>query len=72
MIGYTTWPEEWKKTRFLEFIGEQGWQFGFSLIEDFENVPFNFFYTSNLSMPRKLFRIPAVLMKTSPYTGGRT
>jgi glycosyltransferase involved in cell wall biosynthesis len=55
VIGYTTWPPEWKKTRFLEFIGEKGWQFGFSLIEDFENVPFNFFYTSNLSMPRKLF-----------------
>ncbi len=56
VIGYTAWPVEWKKTRFLEFIGEQGWQFGFSLIEDFENVPFNFFYTSNLSMPRKLFQ----------------
>ncbi len=55
VIGYTTWPPEWKKTRFLQFIGEKGWQFGFSLIEDFDNVPFNFFYTSNLSMPRKLF-----------------
>ncbi|MFH1966220.1 MAG: glycosyltransferase family 2 protein [Acidobacteriota bacterium] len=56
VIGYTAWPSEWKKTRFLEFIGEQGWQFGFSLIQDFDDVPFNFFYTSNLSMPRKLFQ----------------
>lgn len=56
VIGYTTWPPEWKKTRFLEFIGEKGWQFGFSLIEDFNDVPFNFFYTSNLSMSGKLFR----------------
>ncbi len=56
VIGYTAWPEEWKKTRFLEFIGEQGWQFGFSLIKDHDDVPFNFFYTSNLSMPAGLFR----------------
>jgi len=55
VIGYTSWPPEWKKTRFLEFIGEKGWQFGFSLIEDSNDVPFNFFYTSNLSMSRRLF-----------------
>jgi len=55
VIGYTVWPEEWEKTRFLEFIGEKGWQFGFSLIEDHDDVPFNYFYTSNLSLPRKLF-----------------
>ena len=55
VLGYTAWPPEWKKTRFLEFIGEQGWQFGFSLIEDHDDVPFNFFYTSNLSLSSTLF-----------------
>jgi glycosyltransferase involved in cell wall biosynthesis len=54
-IGYTTWPEEFARTRFLDYIGEKGWQFGFSLIEDRENVPFNYFYTSNLSISRELF-----------------
>lgn len=55
VIGYTTWPDEFKVTPFLHYIGEQGWQFGFSLIDDPENVPFNYFYTSNLSMRRQFF-----------------
>lgn len=55
IIGYTTWPEGFKVTRFLEYIGEQGWQFGFSLIQDPADVPFNFFYTSNISISRRFF-----------------
>jgi glycosyltransferase involved in cell wall biosynthesis len=55
VIGYTTWPDHYRKNRFLEFIGERGWQFGFSIIENPEDVPFNFFYTSNISLPRKFF-----------------
>ncbi len=55
VIGYTPWADDSGKTRFMEYIGEKGWQFGFSLIEDPRRVPFNFFYTSNLSLPRKLF-----------------
>ena len=55
VIGYTTWPRDFSRTRFLEYIGEKGWQFGFSLIEDHEDVPFNFFYTSNLSLSRSFF-----------------
>lgn len=55
VIGYTPWADDSSKTRFMEYIGEQGWQFGFSLIKDPRNVPFNFFYTSNLSLPRDLF-----------------
>jgi glycosyltransferase involved in cell wall biosynthesis len=55
VIGYTTWPDDFVRTRFLDYVGEKGWQFGFSLIEDQEDVPFNFFYTSNLSMSRDFF-----------------
>ena len=55
VIGYTPWARACPRTRFMEYIGERGWQFGFSLIEDPENVPFNFFYTSNLSMRRDFF-----------------
>ena len=54
-IGYTGWPEHFRRTPFLQYIGEQGWQFGFSLIEDHDDLPFNFFYTSNLSVSRNLF-----------------
>jgi len=54
-IGRTRWAEHLPTTRFMEYIGEQGWQFGFSLITDPEAVPFNFFYTSNLSISRRFF-----------------
>ena len=40
------------RTRFLDYINEHGLQFGFALIADRDDVPFNFFYTSNLSLPR--------------------
>ena len=56
VIGYTPWAREYPRTRFMEYVGEEGWQFGFSLIEDKEDVPFNFFYTSNLSISREFFR----------------
>ena len=55
VIGYTRWPEAFPKTRFMKYVGELGWQFGFSLIKDPENVPFNFFYTSNVSLRRSFF-----------------
>jgi GT2 family glycosyltransferase len=55
VIGYTRWPARLRATRFMEYIGEQGWQFGFALIGDQDDVPFNFFYTSNLSIARSFF-----------------
>jgi GT2 family glycosyltransferase len=55
VIGRTRWAEHLATTRFMEYIGEQGWQFGFALIKDPEKVPFNFFYTSNLSISRRFF-----------------
>lgn len=55
VIGRTRWARHLATTRFTRYIGEQGWQFGFSLIADPENVPFNFFYTSNLSIGRRFF-----------------
>jgi GT2 family glycosyltransferase len=55
VIGYTRWAERLERTRFMQYIGEQGWQFGFSLIQDPTRVPFNFFYTSNISLSRCFF-----------------
>jgi glycosyltransferase involved in cell wall biosynthesis len=52
VIGYTDWHPRMRLTPFLRFINEQGHQFGYALIRDPENVPFNFFYTSNLSLAR--------------------
>jgi len=54
LIGYTTWPEDIRITPFMEYIGEYGYQFGYSLIHGNGPLPFNFFYTSNISIPKAL------------------
>lgn len=53
VIGYTAWHPRMRLTPFLRYINEFGLQFGYALIDDPEDVPFNFFYTSNLSLPRQ-------------------
>ena len=52
VLGRTDWHPRMRRTPFLEHINENGLQFGFALIADVERVPFNFFYTSNLSLGR--------------------
>lgn len=54
VIGYTAWHERMRLNPFLRYINEYGLQFGYALIDDPGNVPFNFLYTSNLSLPREL------------------
>ena len=64
VLGYTTWPRGLKVSPFLHHINEYGLQFGYGLIADTEAVPFNFFYTSNVSLPRALL-MDAGLFDTS-------
>ncbi len=54
VIGYTSWHPRMKLTRFLRYINEFGLQFGYALLDDPEDVGFQFFYTSNLTLPRQL------------------
>lgn len=55
VLGYTNWHPRMRQTPFLRHINERGLQFGFGVITDPEDVPFNFFYTSNVSLDRGLF-----------------
>ncbi len=52
VVGYTSFPPE-HDTPFLRFINEFGAQFGYQIIEHPHSVPFKFFYTSNISLPRR-------------------
>ncbi|MBF0228861.1 MAG: glycosyltransferase [Desulfamplus sp.] len=54
VIGYTTWHKDIKVTPFMQYIGEFGHQFGYSLIEGIGPLRFNFYYTSNLLIPASL------------------
>ncbi len=53
-LGYTGWPRDTRVTSFMDYINDYGLQFGYKLIRDGDIVPFNFFYTSNISMDREL------------------
>ncbi|MDQ6802549.1 MAG: glycosyltransferase family 2 protein [Acidobacteriota bacterium] len=53
-LGYTGWPADARVTAFMDYINDYGLQFGYRLIEDGGVVPFNFFYTSNISIDRQL------------------
>ncbi|HKB81151.1 MAG TPA: glycosyltransferase, partial [Thermoanaerobaculia bacterium] len=53
-LGYTGWPHGERVTAFMDFINDYGLQFGYRLIKDGAIVPFNFFYTSNISIDREL------------------
>jgi glycosyltransferase involved in cell wall biosynthesis len=67
VLGYTTWPRERRVSPFLHHINEYGLQFGYGLIEDPESVPFNFFYTSNISLPRHLLVSAGLFDTTFPH-----
>ena len=54
VIGYTGWHRRMRLNPFLRYINEHGLQFGYALIDAPEDVPFNFFYTSNLSLHRDM------------------
>lgn len=56
VLGYIRWAPDLPVSHFMEWIGEMGWQFGFSLIQDPLDLPFNFFYTSNISLPAERFQ----------------
>jgi glycosyltransferase involved in cell wall biosynthesis len=53
-LGYTGWPRGERVTAFMDYINDYGLQFGYKLIEHGNVVPFNFFYTSNISIDRAL------------------
>lgn len=53
-LGYTGWPESERATAFMDYINDWGLQFGYGMIEHGTVVPFNFFYTSNISIDREV------------------
>jgi glycosyltransferase involved in cell wall biosynthesis len=66
VIGRTEWHPRMRVTPFLRHINQNGAQFGFALIEDPEDVPFTFFYTSNLCLERRML-LEEPFDQTFPY-----
>lgn len=53
-LGYTGWPHNERVTAFMDYINDYGLQFGYKLIQHGQVVPYNFFYTSNISIDREV------------------
>lgn len=54
VLGLIDWHPEIKVTPFLRYITTEGVQFGYPNIDQPDNVPFQHFYTSNISLPTEL------------------
>ncbi len=67
VLGYVTWSKDIKITSFTEWLGESGAQFGYSLINDPENVSYRFFYTSNVSVKREFLLKHGLFDEDFPY-----
>lgn len=52
VVGRTRWHPRITETPFLRFINEYGLQFGYSIIDDPDELSFCYFYTSNITIPR--------------------
>src|SRR5688572_7316198 len=60
-LGYTGWPATERVTAFMDYINDYGLQFGYKLIRHGEVVPYNFFYTSNISIDRDIRGVEEVV-----------
>ncbi len=54
VVGYTTWPAEMDVTPFVRYSGEYGPQFAFRAMPREAPCPYQFFYSSNVSLSREL------------------
>ena len=66
-LGKTIWPADKKVTPFMAHIQERGLQFGYSIIKDENDVQFNFFYTSNISVQRNFLLEDKLFDTEFPY-----
>jgi GT2 family glycosyltransferase len=66
ILGRTLWAPEMRPTAFLRFLME-GDQFGFKHIEDHEHVPYNFFYTANVSLRRQAMLDAGLFDESFPH-----
>jgi len=56
VLGFTDWATHLRLTPFMRYLApERGPQFRYATIADPRNCGYQFFYTSNISLPRKWF-----------------
>lgn len=57
VLGFTTWDPDIEITRYMRFLEDSGWQFGYKFLHPKwigRMDPYKFFYTSNISIKKSL------------------
>ncbi len=67
VLGRVNWPTNNRISHFMDYINEMGLQFGYSIINDEKDVPFTFFYTSNISLNRNFLLEDKLFDTDFPY-----
>lgn len=67
VLGHVTWSPEIRITNLMRWLESSGVQFGYGTIKDPENVPFNYFYTSNVSVKRRFLQNHGLFDEDFPY-----
>lgn len=66
VLGHIAWPPDMKVTPFLEWL-EQGPQFGYPRIRCPEDVSYEFFYSSNISLKKRFLLDNGLFDEDFPY-----
>jgi len=53
MLGFTTWSKDIKISDFMIWLETSGTQFGYNDLKSGQEVGYNYFYTSNISLKKK-------------------
>lgn len=56
VVGFTTWDPRCGVTPFMRFLETSGLQFSYGGLDDGQEIDYSRFYTSNVSLPREIFR----------------
>ena len=67
VVGYSRWPLEQNVTIFLDYIGEWGPQFGYRFMREGDELSFNCFYSSNVSLYKETCGELALTEESLPF-----
>lgn len=67
VLGKTEWHPDIELTEIMNYISQSGHQFEYKKISDPFNLPYNYFYTSNISLPKSWFEQVGYFDEEFPY-----
>jgi len=68
VLGYIAWPSFIKHNKFMQFLDKYQIQFSYKELEKYKgDIPWSRFYSSNISLPKKLIINTGLFDETFPY-----